>query len=58
MKIENRPYAVALHFAYYSFCRVHQMLRVTPATEALLSDHIWSIEELVGLLDRRSEVAA
>jgi hypothetical protein len=57
-KIENHGYAVALHFAYYNFCCVHQTLRVTPAMEALLSDHIWSIEELVGLLDRRSAVAA
>ena len=40
------------------FDRLHQTLRVTPAMEALLSDHIWSIEELVGLLDRRSAVAA
>ena len=50
--------AVALHFAHYNFCRVHQTLRVTPAMEARLTDHVWSLEELVGLLDRRNALAA
>lgn len=35
---------------YYNFCRVHQTLRVTPAMEAGISDHVWSIEEMCGLL--------
>jgi hypothetical protein len=38
---------------HYNFCRVHKTLRVTPAMEAGLSDHIWEIEELVELLDRK-----
>ena len=42
---------VAIYYAYYNFCRVHQTLRVTPAMEARISDHAWSIEELVRLLD-------
>lgn len=46
-KIENHAAAVALWFAYYNFCRVHQTLRVTPAMEAGLSDHVWAVEELV-----------
>ena len=50
-KIDNHAHAVALHFVHYNFCRVHKTLRVTPAMEAGLSDHIWSIEELVSLLD-------
>jgi hypothetical protein len=50
--------ATALHFAYYNFCRVHQTLRVTPAMEARLTDHVWSLEELVALLDRRNALAA
>jgi hypothetical protein len=49
-KLDNHGHAVALHFMYYNFCRVHQTLRVTPAMEAGLSDHVWGIEELVGLL--------
>jgi IS1 family transposase len=40
--------AVSLHFAYYNFCRVHSTLRVTPAMEAGITDHIWSIQELLG----------
>jgi IS1 family transposase len=50
-KIENQAHAVALHFMYYNFCRVHQTLRVTPAMEAKVSDHVWSLEEIAGLLD-------
>jgi len=42
---------VALHFAYYNFGRVHQTLRVTPAMEAGIAAHVWSIEEIVTLLD-------
>jgi hypothetical protein len=49
-KVENHGHAVALYFAYYNFCRVHQTLRVTPAMEAGLTNHVWSVEELVSLL--------
>lgn len=51
-KIENHAAAIALYFAYYNFCRVHQTLRVTPAMEAGLSDRVWSVEELVELLPK------
>jgi IS1 family transposase len=50
-KVENLRHAVALHFMHYNFCRIHQTLRVTPAMEAGIADHIWSLEEVVGLLD-------
>lgn len=46
-KIENHAHAVALHYMHYNFCRVHQTLRVTPAMEAGITDHIWTIEELI-----------
>jgi IS1 family transposase len=49
-KLENHAAMVSLYFMYYNFGRVHQTLRVTPAMEARLSDHVWSIEEIVGLL--------
>jgi hypothetical protein len=49
-KVENHGHAVAMYFMFYNFCRVHQTLRVTPAMEAGLTDHVWSVEELVGLL--------
>ena len=42
---------VALYFMYYNFGRVHQALRVTPAMEAGIADHVWSIDEIVGLLE-------
>ena len=42
---------VALHFIHYNFCRVHQTLRVTPAMEAKLTDHVWELDELVALID-------
>jgi IS1 family transposase len=50
-KVENLGYAVALYFTYYNFCRIHQTLRVTPAMEAKVSDHVWELDELVGLID-------
>lgn len=49
-KLANHEAAVALHYMHYNFCRIHQTLRVTPAMEAGLAGHVWSIEELVGLL--------
>ncbi len=49
-KIENHAAAVAIWFMYYNFCRVHQTLRVTPAMESGISNHVWTIEELCGLL--------
>jgi IS1 family transposase len=52
-KIENHGHAVALHFFHYNFIRIHQTLRVTPAMEAGITDHVWSFEELVALLDSK-----
>ena len=49
-KVENHLYAIGLHYMHYNFCRVHQTLRVTPAMEAGVADHVWTIEELVDLL--------
>jgi IS1 family transposase len=49
-KVENHEAAVALHYMYYNFCRIHQTLRVTPAMEAGVSDHVWSLEEIVALI--------
>jgi hypothetical protein len=50
-KIENLEAAVALHYMHYNFCRIHQTLRVTPAMEAGVSDHVWSLDEIITLLD-------
>jgi transposase InsO family protein len=44
---QNLKAALALYFAWYNFCRVHSSLRVTPAMEARLTNHIWSFAELL-----------
>ena len=54
-KIENHKAAVLLHFMHYNFCRIHHTIRVTPAMQAGISDHVWSLEKLAGLLDKKHE---
>jgi IS1 family transposase len=49
-KVENHEHSVAVHYMYYNFGRIHQSLRVTPAMEAGISDHVWSLDEIVNLL--------
>lgn len=49
--VENHADNVAFYFMHYNFCRVHQTLRVTRAMEAKLTDDVWEVEELVGLLE-------
>ena len=56
-KVENHRWAIALYFMHYNFCRIHQTLRVTPAMEAGIADHVWTIEELVQLLDTEKKIA-
>lgn len=51
-KLEHHGHAVALYFMHCNFCRIHKTLRVTPAMEAGLSNHVWSLEELIGLLQK------
>ena len=57
-KLENHVAANALYFLHYNFARIHRSLRVTPAMAAGIADHVWSIEEIVGLLDTADAVAA
>ncbi len=52
-KVENLEHNVALHFMHYNFCRIHSSLRVTPAMEAGIADHVWSLEEVVALIDQQ-----
>ncbi len=49
-KVENHAHAVALHMMFYNFGRIHKSLRVTPAMEAGVSDHVWSLEEIASLI--------
>lgn len=46
-KFENHWAALALYFAYYNFCRIHSSIRVTPAMQAGIADHVWGLEELL-----------
>ncbi len=46
-KWDNLWSAYCLHFAYYNFCRIHKTLRVTPAMDSKLTDHVWELEELL-----------
>ena len=57
-KIENHSYSVALHYMNYNFCRIHKSLRVTPAMEARVTNHVWEIGEIVALLDAKEKNAA
>ena len=48
-KVENHAHAVSIHYMHYNFGRIHKTLRVTPAMEAKVSDHVWSLEEIAKL---------
>ena len=50
-KVDNHKAALALYFMHYNFARIHKTLRVTPAMEAGVSDHVWSLEEIAKLAD-------
>jgi IS1 family transposase len=52
-KVENHMHMVSLHFMYYNFARIHQTLRVTPAMETGIADHVWSVEEIAELLNTK-----
>ena len=46
-KLDNLKAAVSLYFAWYNFVRIHGSLKVTPAMEAGITDHVWTIGELI-----------
>jgi IS1 family transposase len=50
-KVDNHEAAIALHYMHYNFCRIHQSLRVTPCMAAGVSDRVWSLAEIVNLLN-------
>jgi hypothetical protein len=51
-KIENHVAAIAIHYMYYNYCRIHQTLRVTPAMQAGITNHVWDLKQLVSLVDQ------
>ena len=50
-RVENHTHAVALHFAYYNFCRIHRTIRITPAMAAGVPPKLWEIRDLVELVE-------
>ncbi len=54
-KLENLEHNVALYFMNYNFCRIHHALRVTPAMEAAVADHVWDLSEVIALVDANSK---
>ena len=50
-KVENHLRMVELYTMFYNFCRIHKTLRVTPAMEAGLTDHVWEMEEIISAMD-------
>ncbi len=50
-KIENHIASIAIHYMHYNFCRIHASLRVTPAMESGVSDHVWEMEDIIALLN-------
>lgn len=52
-KVENHAHAVALHFMFYNFVRIHKTLRATPAMAAGITDRLWEIEDIVALVEAR-----
>jgi hypothetical protein len=50
-KMENHAHAMALHFLYYNFVRIHKTLEVTPAMAAGVTDRLWEVADMVGVLE-------
>jgi hypothetical protein len=57
-KFENHCHAVSLHMFWYNFIRIHQTIRCTPAMEAGVTDRLWSMMDVVGLIESRECEAA
>jgi hypothetical protein len=50
-KLENHIHALSIYFMHYNFVRIHQTLRCTPAMEAKVTDRLWSLEDMVRIVD-------
>jgi hypothetical protein len=50
-KTENHAHAMALHFLYYNFVRIHETLRTTPAMAAGVTDRLWEVKDVVNVLE-------
>ncbi|MBI2222892.1 MAG: IS1 family transposase [Acidobacteria bacterium] len=56
-KVQNHAAMVAIFYLHYNFCRIHQTLRVTPAIAAGVTDHVWELNELIGVMGTRQQAA-
>jgi hypothetical protein len=52
-QFEAHANAVALHFVYYNFCRIHKTLRITPAMAAGMTDRLWDVGDIVALIEAK-----
>ena len=50
-KLDNHKAMIAMHYMHYNFARIHKTLRVTPAMEAGVSDHVWELAEIIAMAD-------
>jgi hypothetical protein len=50
-KIQNHAHAMALHFLYYNFVRIHQTLKVTPAMAAGVTKRLWEMSDVVEMVE-------
>jgi hypothetical protein len=57
-RIDNHCHALALYFVFYNFVRIHKTLKVTPAMAAGVSDRLWSMEDVVALINEQAERSA
>lgn len=57
-KLENHMHAISWYFMFYNFCKIHKTLRVTPAMEAGIDDHVWDIEEILMMTDTNPKTNA
>lgn len=53
-KVENHMYLLALHFMHYNFLRIHKILQVTPAMEAKVTNRLWTLEDIVWMMDEKT----
>jgi IS1 family transposase len=57
-KLENHALSVALHYMHYNFCRIHKTLRITPAMAAGVTDHVWSVADIVSMIEANESAPA
>jgi IS1 family transposase len=50
-KLENHMHALSIYFMHYNFVRIHQTLRCTPAMEAKVTGRLWSLEDMIAMVD-------